>query len=74
MSHLLGSGTRPSGPSQGKVGVTGQYGAPVSLASGRTSASIGWISSAPTMLTGTIGTWVRIAAATNPPRPNRCRR
>src|ERR671926_261245 len=32
MSHLLGSGSMPSGPSHGKVGVTGKYGAPISRA------------------------------------------
>src|ERR671926_1313910 len=30
--HREGSGTTPSGPSHGKVGVTGKYGAPVSRA------------------------------------------
>ena len=33
MSHLLGSGTRPSGPSHGNVGVIGAYGRPSSRAS-----------------------------------------
>ena len=41
MSHLLGSGTSPSGPSHGKVGVTGKYGRPSSRASGLALASIG---------------------------------
>jgi hypothetical protein len=33
MYHLLGKGTKPSGPSHGKVGVTGKYGSPNSRAS-----------------------------------------
>ena len=32
MIHLLGSGTSPSGPSHGNVGVIGKYGAPSSRA------------------------------------------
>ena len=34
MSHFDGSGTAPSGPSSGNVGVTGKYGTPSSRASG----------------------------------------
>jgi hypothetical protein len=47
---------------------------PVSRFSAGTCAKIGAASSAPTTATGTIGARARIAASTNPPRPNRRRR
>ena len=39
--HRDGSGTSPSGPSQGKVGVIGTNGAPIARASVRLSPSFG---------------------------------
>ena len=41
MNHFDGSGTSPSGPSSGNVGVTGKYGSPSSRASGLMSPIIG---------------------------------
>src|SRR5437764_12066743 len=71
MHHFDGNGTSPSGPSHGNVGVIGKYGVPSSRASGLKLPSIGYVSSAPTMDTGVIGTRVCSAADTNPPRPKR---
>src|SRR6266516_4171458 len=65
--HLDGSGTTPSGPSAGKVGVIGKYGAPISRAISGASATFGQISSLPTTATGTIGAPVRRAISTKPP-------
>src|SRR3954469_5070412 len=73
ISHFDGNGTRPSGPSSGNVGVTGKYGRPSSRAAVLALPIIGKISSAPTIAHGTIGTPVRSAALTKPPRPKRCR-
>src|SRR4028118_1717319 len=47
MIHLDGSGTTPSGPSSGKVGVIGKYGSPSSRASTRAVALTGQGSLAP---------------------------
>ena len=74
MYHLLGSGSRPAGPSHGNVGVTGIHGMPMFLANHVILPSIGAASSAPTTATGMIGAPVRRASLTNPPRPNRCSR
>ena len=41
IDQFEGSGSSPSGPSQGKVGVMGKYGMPVSRASSDESPSIG---------------------------------
>ena len=57
--HLLGAGSRPSGPRSGNVGVTGRYGRPSPRARASSRKSTGWISSAPTTATGTIGTPMR---------------
>src|SRR5690606_41513733 len=72
MYHFVGSGTAPSGPSHGNSGATGKYGRPSSRASGLMSPTLGYISSAPTIEQGTIGTPVPSAADTHPPRPHPC--
>ena len=65
-----GSGTRPSGPSHGKVGVIGTNGAPLARAS--ESRDLRVDSSEPTTATGTIGEPALSATSTKPPRPKRC--
>ena len=72
MIHFDGSGTRPSGPSQGKNGVIGMYGTP------SRRASDGTLPDERVDLLGADDRArddrypVRIAAETKPPRPKRC--
>src|SRR5713226_1007565 len=68
--HLLGRGIMPNGPSHGHIGVMGKYGSPNILASGATSAIIGFFYAAATTETGMIGAPARMAVETKPPRPN----
>ena len=74
ITHFEGSGTRPSGPSNGNVGVTGRKGSPSARAGATALASSGCASSAPTTPTGTSGTPRSSARRTTPPRPKRCSR
>ena len=71
IDHFVGSGTTPSGPSQGKVGVSGKYGRPKGRPTQSALPITGWISSAPTIAHGMIGAPVRSATRTKPPRPKR---
>jgi len=66
--HLLGSGSRPAGPSHGNVGVTGSTDA-MFFANHVTLPSIGAASSAPTTATGMIGAPVRQRELDEPAAP-----
>ena len=71
IDHFVGSGTTPSGPSSGKLGVIGKYGSPMGRPTQSAFAMTGWISSAPTTAHGTSGAAVLRARRTKPPRPKR---